>query len=258
MATHVTTAVTTVVTTVSHPPREVVARAQQVGARCGLPVVRRRMSLPRLLSDHDATLAYVAGRVRDELRSTDAGVFVHSGMLQLKRNNGLDHPFLRSLRVHGRCESIFDATVGLAADALHAADMLEIDVRGTEASPIMFSLLEDGLARLAAGDEAPQAAARISVELADAHAVLQGMASGSVDVVTVDPMFDSPRAAAPGFPLVRQVAETRHQAQSLVEVARRVAASHVVLKYPKRATYPPCDHCVNGKAVRYLIYDARP
>lgn len=244
-------------TTTVDPSTRVLNRARLVARRCRVDFVQRTTSIPDLLQEHGSELAYVAGRVRDELRSADDVLFVHPGMLTLKRANGREHPFIRALCQYGPCASVVDTTMGLAADALHAAAILDAEVHGIEASPIVYSLLEEGLARLCAGaGPDAEAAARLSVEHRDAVERLAEMAEASVDVVIVDPMFDSPRPAAPGFALLRQVAHESANADALVEAGRRVARSHVVLKYPKRSTHPPCDACVDGKALRYLVYDA--
>lgn len=245
------------ITTTVDPSTRVLNRARVVARRCRANFVQRTTSIPDLLQEQGAELAYVAGRARDELRTADDVLFVHPGMLTLKRANGRDHPFIRALCHYGPCVSIVDATMGLAADALHAAAILDAEVRGIEASPVVYSLLEEGLARLCAGSGPDaSAAARLSVEHGDALERLAAMPEASTDVVIVDPMFDSPRPAAPGFALLRQVAHEASDADALIEAGRRVARSHVVLKYPKRSTYPTCDACVDGKALRYLVYDA--
>jgi len=245
------------ITTTVDPSTRVLERAQLVARRCRVNFVQRVASIPDLLVEHGAEVAYVAGRARDELRSVDDVLFVHLGMLTLKRANGREHPFIRALCHYGPCTSIVDTTMGLAADALHASALLNADVRGLEASPVVYSLLEEGLVRLTAGSGPDaEAAGRLSVALGDALEQLAAMPPASTDVVIVDPMFDSPRPAAPGFALLRRVAHEDADADALIEAGRRVARSHVVLKYPKRSTYPPCDACVDGKALRYLVYDA--
>ncbi|MBL4686973.1 MAG: class I SAM-dependent methyltransferase [Nannocystaceae bacterium] len=197
-------------------------------------------------------------RDREELRTKDAALFVHPGMLALKRATGREHPFIRALEWNGRCTTVLDATLGMAGDALHAAAELEVQIRGIEGSAAVHSLLEEGLPRMAAVADVPGlAASRIRAEHGTALEVLGSLPNASTDVVLIDPMFDTPRPSAPGFELIRRVAYEADDPAALLAQACRVASSHVVFKYPKRATYPPCDACVDGKAVRYLIYRAR-
>jgi len=204
-------------------------------------------------------MAYVIRRDREELKSPHANLFVHAGMVPIKRDVGRQHPLMRALELRGRCSTIVDATLGLAGDALHASLVLGVRVQGFEASPVIFSLLEDGLSRLGReSDEIGEAATRIEIGLGGSCAGLAAMPAASADVVMVDPMFDTPRPAMPGFDLLREVAYGEpDEAEAIVQAARRVAVSHVVLKYPKRSSYPACDACVDGKAVRYLVFDAR-
>ncbi|MEM6988983.1 MAG: class I SAM-dependent methyltransferase [Myxococcota bacterium] len=247
------------ITTTPKPSTTMLARAELVAERCCVSFVRRGGSLPALMEEQQSRLVYVVRRDHDELRLGDTTLFVHPGMVVLKRATGRRHPFLRALLLHGPCSEIVDATIGLGADALHAATELGVDVRGIEGSPVVFSLLEEGLGRLSAeASDFGRGAAKIRAELGGATEALRRMKSASADVVTIDPMFDTPRPAAHGFELLRKVAHTAEPPAPLLAEARRVARTHVVLKYPKRSTYPECDACVDGKAVRYLIYDATP
>ncbi len=245
------------ITTTARASTKLEARARLIAARCGVSFVRRTAKLLSLLAERNCELAYVVRRDREELRTRDASLFVHPGMVALKRATGPEHPFIRAVQVHGAVRRVVDATIGMAGDALHVAAELGVPVVGIEASPVVYSMLEEGLLRLAKDDnEVGRAAALVTVHHQRAAVALSAMADGSTDVVLLDPMFDSPRAAAPGFELLRRVAYAEPSEDLLVE-ARRVASSHVVVKHPKRSTYPACDACINGKAVRYLVYDAR-
>lgn len=202
---------------------------------------------------HGAQTAYVVRRDRDELRGVGASLYVQPGMLALKRSNGPQHPLIHAVARAGTITGVVDATLGLANDALHIADILGVDVLGIEGSATVFSLLEEGLPRLA---KTLPAAGRITAHWGEASATLAQMSPSSTDVVVLDPMFDTPRPAAPGFALLRTAAYPGVDSTRLLDAARRVARSHVVVKYPKRATAPSCDECIDGKAVRYLIYGA--
>ncbi|MEW5737488.1 MAG: class I SAM-dependent methyltransferase [Myxococcota bacterium] len=125
-------------------------------------------------------------------------------------------------------DTVVDATLGLAADALVCARAVGPTGRvvGIEAALPLWILVSEGLARL----PADPSSCRIDVVHGRAREVLAGMGARSADVVTLDPMFDRPKRSSPGFELLR--AHALHEpldAETLGE-ARRVARRWVVLK----------------------------
>ena len=245
------------ITTAAAPSTKLIGRARAVAERCGAPYRPRVGAIEAMLQAAHSDLAYVVGRSREELRSAEAGLFVHAGMFAHKRDLAREHPFVRAVVRGGPCTSIVDATIGLAGDALHLAAVLGVPITGVEGSPAVYCLLEEGLSRLAAaGGEVGAAAARIRLQHGESCETLATMPADSADVVVLDPMFPVERPAAPGFALLRAVAHPGVDPQALIEPARRVARRHVVLKYPTRPTIPPCDDRIDGKALRYLVYEA--
>lgn len=120
---------------------------------------------------------------------------------------------------------VVDGTVGLAADALVCARAVGPTGRvlGAEASLPIWALVSEGLA--------PDArSAHIEVRRASALELLRGLPGGSADVVCLDPMFDRPSKAAPGFAVLRRYAvHAPLDAETLAE-ARRVARRWVLVK----------------------------
>lgn len=225
-------------------------RAASLAARFSCPLVQRK-GLQALAAEHDVDIFYVVGVEHEGLRlSTGAVTFVQPGLLKTKLGEGIRHPLIRA--VNGRYDdgdsdsgvvgSVFDATLGLAGDALHVASVLDVDVIGCEGSPVVHALLEEGLPRLA--KEALTAkAARVTLPATavDSLTMLRGMADDSVDVVMLDPMMRRPLKAAPTFDLVRFFAIATPASAALLLEARRVARRRVVLKLA-RGIALPADH----------------
>jgi hypothetical protein len=213
-----------------------------------------RRSFPQLFRESAATHLYVVAREHDEVR--DAGgnaCFVQEGLLASKLTSGRAHPFLRAI---GDADSVVDATLGLANDALHIATVVGCPVRGIEGSAVLHALLEEGLDRLA---HTWPAAARVTVEHAPALDALRAMAGASVDVVSLDPMMSRPKKSAPSFLLLRDFAVMEPASPALLSEAARVARKRVVLKLGAGAP-PPSDgaltfaHSERGTEVTYWVH----
>ena len=238
-------------------PREV-ERARRVAQRCGAELVdRRRGPLETWLGT--GSLAYVAGRTRDQIRSATAVLWVHEGMLRSRLHTGTQHPLIRALAPTGQADRIVDGTLGLAGDALHIASALTCEVLGYEASAPLYCLLEEGLTRLASGREpAASAAARVHPTWGDCEPGLRALDPDSADAVLLAPMYERPDKAMPGFELLRAVALHAPLSTAQIEAALRVAP-RVVVKWPRgKPKPPPLDHCgrveqIAGHRVDYWI-----
>lgn len=159
---------------------------------------------------------------------------------------------------------VIDATAGLGADAFHLA-ALGLKVTMVERVPEIAALLADALERAAAGalgERAREAAARLTLERADARDVLEGrMAGGALPaVVYLDPMY--PRHAksalpAKGMALFRELVGEDPDAAALLTLARRAAANRVVVKRPLKAPWlgghEPTGS-LEGNTTRYDLY----
>lgn len=208
-------------------PREQ-ARAEQLAERLGAVLLRRRTSLAPLLAD--GGLVYVVGQEKDELRGGDARLTVNEGLLRSRLRSGPFHPMVAFLKGARR---VVDGTLGLAGDALHLSGALGCEVIGVEISPILHALLEEGLPRLARSPrpEVADAASRVRPVLGDSLEVLRSMASDAADGVLLAPMYPSPDKAAPGFELLRAVADHHPLREEHVVEALRVAP-RLVVKWP--------------------------
>lgn len=236
-------------------------RAAAVAARIGAPFCDRSRSLARIRRETRAELLYVVGREREEIRRGESRLFVHAGLLGQRLRHGAAHPLIRAVAPRGAPVSrIVDATLGLAGDALHLAAVLGARVQGFEASPIVFSLLEEGLARLwQGGGIAGDAAAQIDLREGAAERGLRAGAVPEADAVVVDPMFPVRTRGPPGIDLLRAVARPEPLSSELVARALAIAP-RVVLKRPHGAPPPAAfsgAERVPGRSVDYLVLTER-
>jgi hypothetical protein len=253
-----------VVTTCRDPSEAHEARGRTVAERCGVPFVKRDTSIKTIRARHGVELLYEVRRIREELQTLDECLFVHPGLFYFKRIDGREHPLLRAVAPQGEppLERIVDATLGLCSDALHLAHVLpQAEVLGIERSPLLYSLQQEGLARMQAERRGwSPAAGRIQPLLGDAREVLAGMPDQSADVVYLDPMFEEPRGAGGAFALMRVVACHDPLDQATLDQACRVARRRVVVKRPGRAPLPAVtpwgaawEGATLGISVDYLV-----
>jgi 16S rRNA (guanine1516-N2)-methyltransferase len=132
-----------------------------------------------------------------------------------------------------------------------------------ERSPVVFSLLEDGLRRARAeGDMAlREVIARIDLRCEEASDYLSSVELHCApDVVVIDPMFPPSKKSA----LVKKdmrafhsiVGPDRDSAQ-LLQAAYRAAVHRVVVKRPKKADFLAGEKpniSIEGKSIRFDIY----
>jgi 16S rRNA (guanine1516-N2)-methyltransferase len=125
-------------------------------------------------------------------------------------------------------EQVLDATLGLAGDALLAAQATGARVVGLEASPLLAAFTQAGLQRLP--ENGREAASLIEVQEADHRDFLKAQPDGSFDVVLLDPMFQLPGDAGPNFELLRRHADHRTLDKNTLREAQRIARRGVLVK----------------------------
>jgi 16S rRNA (guanine1516-N2)-methyltransferase len=139
----------------------------------------------------------------------------------------------------GADRRVLDCTAGLGRDAFLLA-YLGCSVTLVERSPVMFSLLEDGLTRASKLDQLAGAVSRTSLIQADALDVL-GDFSG-FDVIYLDPMFPAKAGSAlvgGEMQVMQKFLGTDQDALSLLEAALNARPERVVLKRPARSDWRP-------------------
>lgn len=221
-----------------------------------------RESYAKLRLQHGCPYIYVIRTEREELiNEHDEAMYVQEGMIRLKAQYGFAHPFIKALCFYGAPQSMIDATLGLAGDAMHAAMVLGCGVKGCEAALPMQLLLQEGLIRLSRDENVhiSDAAGKISLFEGTALDYLKTQQDDSVDVVTIDPIMSRPKRSAPGMRLLRPLAYQASLDAVWLYEALRVAKTHVVLKLGKGAPLPPqVRHhsvaVVRGAHVVYVVF----
>lgn len=202
-----------------------IARAREVALRCGLPLSDRGEATSGVVIVVENAGAYAL---------LDGHRFVsHPGMGLLRvRRFAEGERFDQLLKAAGVKEGdrVLDATFGFGQDALVLAAAVGDTghVTAVEASPILTALALAGMPHWPSPCDA--ISARIDLRNADHATFLAEADERSFDVVVFDPMFRHPKAAAPGFELLRSAADSTPLSIETVQRARRVARRLVVVK----------------------------
>lgn len=161
---------------------------------------------------------------------------------------------------------VLDATAGLGEDAWLLA-RLGCTVTAVERDPIVFALLEDAYARAADAEDADarEAASRIRLVPGDAlHLLRSPEQHGLWDVIAIDPMFPGGRKTTErkAMRVLRLIAGNPSETDdaALLHTARQTRARRVIVKRPRLGstlTEEPPSHRVQGKAIRFDVYDRR-
>ena len=162
-------------------------------------------------------------------------LFYHPGMAlqRLRRlRRGRPDPLVEALGLQPG-DTVVDATLGLAADALVASAVVGPHGRvvGLERVAVLAVLVREGLASYPWPDpELAQAAARIQVLACDHRDWLAAQPPRSADVVYFDAMFERPLSGSVSMAAWRRAAWEEPVQPEALQQAARVARRCVVLK----------------------------
>lgn len=230
-----------IVTTTKRTTPLHIERAELVARRCGTHYTPKRGSFAQMWERHHAGLLYIVGRERERIADPTQHLFVNPGMFFARLESARNNPLLTAITNGVTPASLLDLTTGLGQELLFLSSAFpDTQIEGCEASPIVFSLLEEGFARMQREEAAwSEAASRVTIHLTEALTHLRGLPDQHIDVIYMDPMFTVPQAAPPGYHLLRCAAHHQQAGEDLLEEALRVARRHVVLKTPLTSTPPP-------------------
>jgi len=131
-------------------------------------------------------------------------------------------------------DRVIDATLGLGADALIAAQATRARVLAFEKSGVLAAFTQAALRRPGGGPELRKAALdageRIDIQVGDHLELLKRQPDRSAEVVLFDPMFRSQVLSQPVFQVVRAHAERAPLSLEAIAQARRVATRGVLIK----------------------------
>jgi 16S rRNA (guanine1516-N2)-methyltransferase len=206
--------------------------ADELARRFGLTAEPRADRLvPALLDAAQGAPVLVLGSPRADLFDGGRAFRASIGMGYLRfvrTRGGQVDPLVTAAKLRPG-DRVLDATLGLAQDALVAAEVTGEPVEGLEASPVLAAFVVAALRRLP-GTAAREAAARIHVRCADHRAALKELPTRSFDVVLLDPMFRTAADASPLFDLLRRHGEHAPLDAQTLKAAQRVARRGVLVK----------------------------
>ncbi len=237
-------------------------RAERIADQLALPLVTGGDAVPGafdLLLDVDADCIGLreANRPRSRPLVID---LVHMSRMFRPTAGGRD-PLVRAVGPLRENRTVADATAGLLRDAFRLA-CRGYCVTALERSPVLAVMIEDALARAAAGGDrrVREALTRLSFLHGDACDHLARLAdSQRPDVVYLDPMFPPrrhPALSKKDIRLCRLLAGDDTDADRLFMQARAVARRRVVVK--RHPHVPPIapdpSHRIHSKMIRYDVY----
>jgi 16S rRNA (guanine1516-N2)-methyltransferase len=236
-------------------------RAAEIAARCGLPLVDQ--------ADLAFEMLLTVTPERVELRFPQRGgprpVYVDfvEGPIGYERRMARSGLLFQAVGFRTGRPTVIDATAGLGRDAFRLA-YHGCRVTALERSPILFVLLEDGLAR---AEQDPVVGPKLQDRLrfihADARTYLRGLAPEEYpDVVYLDPMYPPRQKSAlvkVEMRILRRLLGDDPDAAELFDAARAIARQRVVVKrhrYAEPLAGEP-THSHADRSTRYDVY-ARP
>lgn len=187
-----------------------------------------------------------------------------SGALAHRRQfgGGRGQPIAKAIGLkHGKTPTVLDATAGLARDAFVLASM-GCKITLVEQSPILFTLINDGIKRAIESEEITTIISNItSLVNADSNLYLEHLDPDSrPDVIYIDPMFPERKKSAlvkKDMQILQKLISKDENIDILLETAIKHARNRVVIKRPAHAkpiSGRAPDTSIDGKKTRYDIY----
>jgi 16S rRNA G966 N2-methylase RsmD len=222
----------------------------------GFPLVaREKQSLDDLLQAHHADAVVVCYRDGPVLYHDNAKFFFHPSMaknrLAAYRKSGTGDPLVNVCRLTPDDE-VLDCTLGLGADAIVASYFTPAGrVVGIESSPAVAQVVKWGMKLYDSSMSwLNEAIKRIEVVNQEHYEYLQGLDSGSFDIVYFDPMFRRPLLKSQAISPLRALANHRPLDKAAIKEACRVARKRVVIKELAAGTELQrlgCEAIISGK-----------
>ena len=235
-------------------------QAETVSRQTGLPVLEHSSNgcELQLVFDHDRAFLF------DASLDTAIDVDFVEGVLAHRQQfgGGRGQAIARAVGLkRGRNPSVLDITAGLARDAYVLAS-LGCTLTLVERSPVLFTLVEDGIRR-GMTDSAATSVLKNFMNLVNADSVLymEHMDTETrPDVIYIDPMYPERKKSAlvkKDMQILQRLLGKDQDAEKLLNTAMKCASDRVVVKRPLHAepvgNLKP-DTSISSKKTRYDIY----
>ncbi|WP_208590911.1 class I SAM-dependent methyltransferase [Gracilibacillus suaedae] len=226
-----------ILTTAGRATPKLIQDAQQLSTKYQLPYMKRSgRSIQQLKDDYQEDVMVVEkNRLSLSPLDEQMNLFFHPNLAMVRAKRLLrkeEDPFVRAAKLE-KGMSILDCTLGLASDSIIASLAVGSDglVTGLEGSKTIYIIVNEGLQHFISADEMfNRAMRRIKVQHVQHLEYLQQQKSNAFDVVYFDPMFHEAIDASDGLNLIRAKALEDDLTALVLEEAKRVALSRVVLK----------------------------
>lgn len=235
-------------------------QAEALAKQTGLPLLDHR--------SNDFELQLVFGGDYVELFDTALNTAIHvdfiEGALAHRQQfgGGRGQAIARAIGLkHGITPSVLDITAGLARDAFILAS-LDCRLTLVEQSPILFTLVEDGIRRgLANADSAIILKNFMNLVNADSVLYMEHMDRETrPDVIYIDPMYPERKKSAlvkKDMQILQRLLGKDHDAKRLLKTALECAGNRVVVKRPIHAEPVgniEADTSISSKKTRFDVY----
>lgn len=169
----------------------------------------------------------------------------------------MKRPLIKAILNGVQNPSILDATGGFGIDAFSVA-YVGNHITILERNPLMYTLLYDSMMRASQNEKIKPIIDRMTLIHADAFNYLENV-EDKPDVIYLDPMYPSvsKRKSLSKLPMTvarELLSDEKEQTNELLELARKHAKHHTVLKRPIKASNPDADKVVKSKQHLWEIY----
>jgi len=238
-------------------------RAQELAARWGVPLLKDlavKTGVKVVVSDVALGLGFVDAK-RGKPYYVD--FLTRSWRTRFAMGLGKRHILTRALGYKDAPLKVYDLTAGFGQDAVQAL-LLGCDVTAVERSPVVVSVLRDGVMRAMREEESTRDKwDRFKIiEIEASRFLTEALGRNELaDVIYLDPMFDKPKKTAKSpkeMQLLQELLEpdTPTEMEELFHQAMSCARNRVVVKRPLKgqALWLAPSHSFKGQSIRYDVY----
>ncbi|SDO54457.1 Putative SAM-dependent methyltransferase [Streptococcus equinus] len=218
---------TIAITTSLRENDDLLKKAQAIGEKLSLPVIKRqKQSVTKLLKGREGVLLVYETKLC--LVNQDGSELVFhpdTAMLRIKSSHDALSDLLGKEPLR-----ILDTTMGLASDSIVMA-YAGHDVTAVESNLMIHFIVSEGLKSYQSGSDTLNKVMRsIKTVCAENLAYLKELPNDSFDVVYCDPMFSERITESKNLDGLRQYANNKAFSEEFLKEAKRVARKKIIIK----------------------------